>query len=366
MAKPCRLRREGADYAQLGLKKGDPRPWEDTRRTHGGKGTFEWWYTDAEFDDGTTVVLIFFSKHYFDVDGPAWPTVDIEITHPDGRRTNVFTHGPKGVPVEAGRDCCDLTIEKNFIRYENGCYRLHYEDHDVVYDALMKPEMPMWRPDTGVFEFGSGTDSRAFAWFVAVPDANVEATLALDGVTRTLKGRGYHDHNWGDVPMNSILNHWYWGRAKIGRYNIVACDLIATKEYGYKRLPLFMVAKDGIVLSDDCTITQVERSKTHQHSVTGKFMDDRLVYTQHVSDEEEYSVEFNRAGDILNRSLLEVATPMQRFFGKLLRMNPTYTRCHGTVGVVAMRDGRVERVSDTGLWEQYFMGSNKKAHIDEA
>lgn len=39
--------------------------------TPGGKGTFEWWYTDANFDDGTTVVAIWFTKNYFDVAGPA-------------------------------------------------------------------------------------------------------------------------------------------------------------------------------------------------------------------------------------------------------------------------------------------------------
>jgi hypothetical protein len=26
-------------------------------------------------------------------------------------------------------------------------------------------------------------------------------------------GSGYHDHNWGDVPMQTLMHHWYWARA---------------------------------------------------------------------------------------------------------------------------------------------------------
>lgn len=70
-------------------------PKENGLRSHGGRDSFEWWYTDAEFDDGTTVVTIFFTKNYFDVTGIAWPTVDLEITLKNGKKIHKFFQEPK-------------------------------------------------------------------------------------------------------------------------------------------------------------------------------------------------------------------------------------------------------------------------------
>jgi hypothetical protein len=39
-----------------------PEKWEDGIRTSGEKGTYEWWYFDAHLDDGSTVVIVFFTK----------------------------------------------------------------------------------------------------------------------------------------------------------------------------------------------------------------------------------------------------------------------------------------------------------------
>ena len=56
------------------------------------------------------------------------------------------------------------------------------------------------------------------------------------------------------------MNHWYWGRAHVGPYTVIACDIIAEKQYGYKRLPVFMLARDGEILSDDPNKTTIERA----------------------------------------------------------------------------------------------------------
>ncbi len=61
----ARLADKDADYKRFGIAK-KPSFKEDGMRTHGGKGTFEWWYTDVTFEDGTAVVVIFFTKNYFD------------------------------------------------------------------------------------------------------------------------------------------------------------------------------------------------------------------------------------------------------------------------------------------------------------
>src|SRR2546423_3288344 len=50
------------DYTRLGI---DPSPiaaHEDGMRTDGGKGSYEWWYFDAHLDDGSTLVVVFYTK----------------------------------------------------------------------------------------------------------------------------------------------------------------------------------------------------------------------------------------------------------------------------------------------------------------
>ena len=101
----ARLADSDADFERFNVVRNRPVPREDTLRTNGSKGSFEWWYTDAAFEDGTTVVVIFFAKNYFDVSGPAWPTVDFEVTNKNGERVNVFVQGEKGRVVSSAKKC---------------------------------------------------------------------------------------------------------------------------------------------------------------------------------------------------------------------------------------------------------------------
>ena len=47
------------------------------------------------------------------------------------------------------------------------------------------------------------------------------------------------------------MNDWYWGRAKIGDYVVVSSYIYANKKDGYKTVPIFMLAKDGEILTGD-------------------------------------------------------------------------------------------------------------------
>ena len=143
-----------------------------------------------------------------------------------------------------------------------------------------------------------------------------------------------------------------------------ACDIIAEKQYGYKRLPVFMLARDGEILSDDPRKTTIERGGTHIHPVSGKFMDDDLTYIQRESGDVQYIVTFHREGDYNQRSILEVVPAWKRVLAKAIGMNPTYIRVKGTVGVEERRCGVGDAYKAQGLWEQYFMGSNKLAIIE--
>jgi hypothetical protein len=268
------------------------------------------------------------TKDGFDVPGPAHPRSNIEITFSDGK------------------------------------YYLNYEDDVIKYNVIMESTLPMWRPQTGHWYFGE-EDKDFFAWFVAQPASIITGTLEIDGKVSVLKGTGYHDHNWGNIPMNKIMNHWYWGRAKIGDYNVIACDIISEKKYGNERLPVIMIAKDGKILEDDQSKTRIYRGNTYYHEVTGKFMDNELKYIQPGKNHETYIIKYIRHKDIVSASMLESLPAYKQFLAKMLKANPTYTRVLGEVSIEVEKDGKKEIVKGEGLWEQMFFGNNKDAIIRE-
>jgi predicted secreted hydrolase len=81
----------------------------------------------------------------------------------------------------------------------------------------------------------------------------VSGTLAYDGAAHAVSGSGYHDHNWGNVDLNSVLSHWYWGRAHVGDYSLIFVEMNAVQDYGYMKIPVFMLAKGSQILIGDGT-----------------------------------------------------------------------------------------------------------------
>jgi FlaG/FlaF family flagellin (archaellin) len=351
-------------YAKLNILEDETQIWEDGMRTDGVEGTYEWWYTDAEFKDGTTIVTVFYTKDGFDVPGEAHPKASLEITYPDGTTVSREVYEEEGVTLNASKEQCDVEIGTTSLKYVDGDYILSFEEGNLKYDAVMKSTIEMWRPETGYTVFGD-EDEDFFAWFVAQPASDITATLNIDGSTQELIGTGYHDHNWGNIAMNEVVNHWYWGRAKIGDYNIITSDIIAEEAYGYARVPIIMIAKDGKIIEDDQTKTIIERRDTYQHEITGKFMDNIITFTQPSDDGIEYTIEYDRHEDILASSMLDALSPTKKFIAKLLGANPTYVRVLGDV-ILTIDDNGVETVIESeGLWEQMFFGSNEEASIGD-
>jgi hypothetical protein len=64
-----------------------------------------------------------------------------------------------------------------------------------------------------------------------------------------VKGTCYHDHNWGNVGLNEVLSHWYWGRAHLGEYTLIFAEMNATRRYGEQKIPIFMLAKGNQILT---------------------------------------------------------------------------------------------------------------------
>jgi hypothetical protein len=363
MNKSVILANNKEDFKRIGITN-EPAIWEDGMRTHGREGTYEWWYFDAEYTDGTKIVVVFYTKYQFDLKGEACPTIRFDLTLPDGRSVTKLISEEKGSTIRASKEKCDVKIDRSSIKYSEGNYLIHFVDDSIDYRCTMKSTVPMWRPKTGHWLFGK-EQKDFFAWFVAQPSADLEAVLTMDGERRELTGNGYHDHNWGNAEMNRIMNHWYWCRANIGPYTVITCDIISEKKYNYTRLPVIMIAKNGKILEDHEENTKIERMDTEYHPVTKKFIDNKLRFTQTSGNNVSYRIEYNRKGDLAASSLLSTMklSLSQRIAAKVMSVNPTYVRCIGTVTLTVNDNGNQEVYEQEGLWEQMFFGNNRDAII---
>ena len=342
---------------------GKPQPFEDRMRTTGEPGTYEWWYFDAEFEDETKVTIVYMTKDFMNTNGPSQPRVRFDLAMPGQAQESFFVEDAAGNPLQASREKCDVTIKGCHVEYgDDGFYHAHFQSDDekLKFDLTLKPLIPMWRPGDGFFRFGEGENEEFFAWFVAVPSGIAEGVLTVNGETKTLKGTGYHDHNWGNAPMQNVFDHWYWARAAVDGYTVINSDLIASAKYGYGRRTVFLVAKDGEVLSD-APETKVVRGGTYTHEVTDKFMDNQIIFTQK-NENTEYSVEYDRERDIIANHRLYGE---KRAAAQKMGLDPSYVRCVGKVKLTVKEGGKEEVHTNSALWEQMGFGNAVEAIINE-
>ena len=262
MTKPIFPFTSPEDLAREGLTE-TVKIWEDGLRADTGRGSFEWWYFDAHLDDGSTAVIVFLTKPLLERNGPLKPGVSLTITRPDGTKVLEF---PLYAPelFRASKETCDVRIADSWVRGNLHQYQLHAETGELAADLTFTGIVPPWRPGAGKVGFGDA--DHYFAWLPAIPHGTVSGTLTYDGQTVPVSGAGYHDHNWGNVGLNSVLDHWYWGRANLGGFTVIFVEQIAARAYGSKKMPVFMLAKGNRILTGDGDPLRLEKSDFVTHS----------------------------------------------------------------------------------------------------
>lgn len=352
----ARLAKEPKDYENLGIVPRDIALWEDGLRSKVSPGNFEWWYFDAHLEDGTAVVISFFTKPIAQPDLPLTPHVTISITDPDGRSIDKTLT----VPVEdfsASKESCDVRIGDNRFVGDLNTYRITATIEEVSVDVELTGEVPSWRPRTGHTYYGcDGERDKFFAWLPSVPQGKVKIKYSVAGKTTEATGIGYHDHNWGDAPMPSLIQDWYWARAKIGPYTVIASYATAAKKYGYTPYTVFLLAKDGEVVADDEAKVVFGTQDNVSDAVLGAPVANISTYTY--SDEDtEYVVTFKREATILRLQFRDELSLFKRLLAKLLFINPGYMRFKGSAKVEKRINGEiVESHEEPAIWEQMYFG----------
>lgn len=335
--------------AQEGLSE-TIKPWEDGIREKTGKGCFEWWYFDAHLNDETTVVVVFMTKPIMERTGPLKPGLSITITPPGGKKLIQFPTFPQKV-FSASIDFCNVKIGENWAKFigtgEKGWrYQIHAEADGLGADLLFDGLVPPWRPGAGKSYFENY--DHYFAWLPAVPYGSVKGKLTYGGNTYEVTGTGYHDHNWGNVGLDKVLDRWYWARAHIGDYTLIFVKQIAQEKYGSMRMPVFMLMKDGELLTGDGSALVMKG-------------DDFVQHPEGHSYPRKIDFYWNKDGNkvhiaLRNPKVIEAVTllgsiPMWK--RKLIRLfaNPYYFRFQADMGLTVDFEGIHDHLDGEVLYE---------------
>jgi hypothetical protein len=313
---PDFLARDGLDANKVAL-------WEDGMRCETGPGFFEWWYFDAHFDDGSTAVIVFFTKPLLERKGPLKPGIRLAITTPDGRALGGFPLFSPGA-FSAARQQCDVRIRDNWVRGDLRQYTLHAEHEGVAADLEFTGIVPPWRPGAGKNYYDEGLTTY-FGWLPPIPFGKVEGKLTYDGKSRKVSGTGYHDHNWGNISLNDVMSHWYWGRAHIGDYSLIFVEMNTLPAFGSQKVPVFMLAKkDKILAGDGTPLTMTARELEH-HPGGRDFPKKVDFYWENPAGEGDVHLALRHPEMIEASDLLGLLKPWQRRIARLFA-KPYYFR----------------------------------------
>lgn len=355
---PSRLGVGSSDYEREKMNPEVVEPWEDGLRTTMEPGTYEWWYFDGHMDDGTKIVVVYLTKKYVTPQTDPEPHVTINMILPDGERISVQSrnHTP-GKDASFKKGECDVQIGDNYCKGDLTRYQIYANVKGIEVDLELERSVPPWRPGNGHLYFGEEGE-KYFAWLAAVPDGDIRGTITREGTTRSVKGTGYHDHNWGNTPVSSLLKEWWWGRAKAGDYTIIAVDMLTRNLYGDKKYQVFMISnREGILADDSRPAAMIEFTKEnvrpHPDSARKGSIAGKLAYT-YSHDNTRARVVFSPEELIDSTSLLDKAEIkgfkrlLVRSFGK----NPWYTRFSSHVELELNTPGVKETVSGISVLEK--------------
>ncbi len=216
---------------------------------HDSRWAFEHWYFDARLDSGHHVVA-FLQKRRPEEPPGSKPVVELIVYYPDGTRRQVIRHYPKAA-FRASTDHCEVGIGPNHARAdlsgELPVHHLHASEEDVVLDLTFTNETSSWMPGNGTTEYGQ---KDFFGWVVPGPRAAVTGSITIDGESREVTGRGYHDHNWGVGNMPRIIERWHWGRLYTDDFSLLYASVRTQARFEHhESRPLMLAHGSEIVLS---------------------------------------------------------------------------------------------------------------------
>ena len=218
--------------------------WEDGARTTGKSNEFEWWYFDAKFADSSLFVCYFYKIHFF----KDRYFIGLNYNPKDGDEFFKLKYFNKK-EVSFSKDSCSVRMGDNYLIGNLDQYRLFLDPKDFDgfgVDLSLQSTVKPYRPQDGIIKAGEDF----FAWLAAVPSGLTKGYLISNGDKKTVSGDGYHDHNWGNTPLQRLFDSWTWFRAQVEDFTIIAAELNLSDKRGGYNIPILYIANEEKVFTN--------------------------------------------------------------------------------------------------------------------
>ena len=154
-------------------------PADDAQHPYDGRFYWEWWYFDAQFDDGHRCVLELQYPNLTNILAKEC-TMLFNVYTPDGRACNNIVPFPLSM-WRASRETCDVAIGDNTIQGYYPEYHVRLAHDNLACDLTFENLLPVdGRP--GELCSGMPEKTAGIRWVVAPAAGARERTLSVDGV----------------------------------------------------------------------------------------------------------------------------------------------------------------------------------------
>ncbi|WP_421694614.1 carotenoid 1,2-hydratase [Aestuariivirga sp.] len=181
-------------------------------------GGYRWWYLDGLSDDGRHGLTIIgfvgsvFSPYYARARrrGGADPedhcALNVALYGDAGHRWSMTERGKRFVSRNETR----LAIGPSAMRWEEGALVIDIDEVTVPLPSRLKGQVRLM--PSAICHHDVALDPQGqHSWRPVAPFSRIE--VALDRPKLSWSGIGYHDSNWGSVPLEDSFESWVWSRA---------------------------------------------------------------------------------------------------------------------------------------------------------
>jgi hypothetical protein len=230
-------------------------------------------------------------------------------------------------------------------------YEVYLDEDDLGIHLSFTAKVHGWMPGNGRTEFG---DKGYFAWCVPFPKAEVEGTIRIGEKTLSVKGLGYHDHNWGNINMARYLDYWLWGRLYSDNFTLCYAYIKCNKKMDNYPIQVLMLAKNEQIFLSTGEYELIQEDFEYDQDAENKFPN-KLTFK--IPNKLETFLEVRKIIDSGNMLELFGISSVIRFIVKhILRMKPGYFRFNSAFKLNVSYEGHNYQEKGTTLHEMVILG----------
>ena len=275
-------------------------------------GAFNWWYGDADFDNGYMMVI----SYHFGLMRPPGDAeqrfIEFSLHDPEG---NLHFLRPRFSKEEctASEEMCHVVMRHNFYRAENANYHVYFSEGELGCDLTCEPIVPGYQADLSALPGVSET----YGWYMMAIKSRVKGTITVGGKTMDVSGYGYQEHGWDRVPMSLPgVENAFWGKIYQGDWSILWQGSMALGSlFVGKNNKVILESTKGTTHAFDFTTrdTRVERPEL-------------IVFRVDDPGRAEGEIRFKVVKPLVFMDLLRRFKPFQRWFTEAYFGKPAYFR----------------------------------------